>query len=501
MTERLREELLRIGETAEPVGISADLWARGRRARRRARVGAAATVVVAVLLMLGSLGLLAGLAGPAGRELPPARGEGEGAGAVPSVIYGVPARLADFSEEHARSWDPRIAERDLAIGRGSVAFTLGQMRPGAVVVTARDGAYHLLELPGWIGTGIGAASSGGALALSPDGRQLAWAWWDAEAPDSAARPAGVRVADLESGAVRTVALTGRDGVIVDTLSWSPDSRWLAWTGRAQDVWTTTRTSSGANAAVAGRIPPGAEQSQPVPLDRSSTAIAIGSTGEVVLLSGDRWRTWDGRRTAQGALVHQGDRLAGPSEGRAGAVARDGATVALRTFGPVGAFEFLAAASSSGEGQGSREESRAQLTGAPLPTDRYPEGATIEPVGWLDADHVVAVVQAAEGVSGGGWTSGGPELVVASAPGAGEEYFRVVATVHEEPEEPDGVYGLSVAVDLMSLEHPTEEFPAPDWPMSDERKAMLVGAAVLAVMVLGWVAVHLVRRRRVSRPAP
>jgi hypothetical protein len=483
MTERLREEMLRVGDAVPPIHVPGDLWARGRRARRRDRVvsGVVALSVIGLIFAIS----MAGWPGVGRGTVAPVTPSG-GAGAVPSTLHGVPQRLLRSTEE--RSWDPDRAEIDLAIGRASVAFTVGEGDFGPVAVSARDGRYHLLELPGWIGTGIGAASDGAALALSPDGLQLAWAWWDPSAPESGPMPGGVRIANLETGAVRTISLKGKDGVIVSALSWSPDSRWLAWQGREQNIWTTGRTGSGPDSAVAGRIAAGATVSTPVPLGRASASIAVAPSGELLLIGSEGWRTWGGKVVGRGSVLSNPE-LDLPSDGRAGALAPDGIGAALQTFSPSGSANFLAPGRKHSAGTPPRA-----VVSRELPLDSYPEGAIVDPLGWIDSDHVVALVTPAHGVSESGWTYGEKALVLMSAPWAEEDSFGLVTSFDEEYARTGWIQNLTIAVDLMTLEHPTEDFPAPVWPWSDEHRALVIGLSVASGFGLLLLGRRWLRRR-------
>jgi hypothetical protein len=69
-----------------------------------------------------------------------------------------------------------------------------------------------------------------------------------------------------------------------------------------------------------------------------------------------------------------------------------------------------------------------------------------------------------------------------------ERSRLVGTV-------DGsvVPTLTVALDLVTADRPTVERPAPDWPWSDERRAVMVGLGVAGVLGLVYAA------RRLRRP--
>jgi hypothetical protein len=54
--------------------------------------------------------------------------------------------------------------------------------------------------------------------------------------------------------------------------------------------------------------------------------------------------------------------------------------------------------------------------------------------------------------------------------------------------------LSIATDLMPPSHLTVSRPAPDWPWTDERRAVVIGGSLaLALLAAGWVVLR--RRRR------
>ncbi|MDO7868453.1 hypothetical protein [Nocardioides jiangxiensis] len=474
MTDALREELARIGDGAAPVTVAPDVWARGRRARRRDRVvlGAAA---LTVLVALAGLGLT--VRGVAHDAAP----VGTGVEAVPSVIQGVPQRLIR-NYESGEVWDRRVGETDLAIGRGAMAFGSGQSVYEPVVVTAADGVYHPLELPGWYGnTTAGFSESNVPLALSPDGARLAWAWADLDAPQRSPVPSGIRIGDLRTGHVRTIRLVGRDGIVVGAIAWSPDGRWLVWQGRMQTTWTRDTTRSGPNSEVAGRIGPGGV-SQAVPLTQtSSVALAIENSGRVLLVGSHGWSTWGGRGVDRGFLrTREPDTL--PGDGTAGAMSPAGHLALAGGVVPTSAVTFV------------NTGSRAALD-RNVPDPPYSEGALIQPVGWIDDDHVVVVATAAHDVSDAGWRHGETRLAVVSAPWASDDVWKPVASFDTDYEKTGEIKAPTVAVDLMSLDHPTRDFPAPTWPWSDERKAAVIGGAALAVVaVLVFVVSHRRGRR-------
>lgn len=485
MTDALREELARIGEAAPRASVPGDVWVRGRRARRRDRVVAGAAVL-SVLVVLGGLGLVLGL--PGRSDVPPA---GPGGDAVPSVIHPVPTRLADWVEGHDETWRATVAETDLAIGRGSVAFVSGSTSKGLpVVVTAADGQYHLLRLPAWIGTSLaGFQSDASPLALSPDGRQLAWGWYDASTRGSDMVKAGVRVVDLTTGRMRTIPLTGGRGVAVGSVRWSPDSRWLVWQGMEMKTWEKNATGWKRN--VAGRIAPGSASSEAIDLSRGgSEQLVIDDRGTVSWVDEGiaGWSSVDAHgRTSSVTDVLTNER------GAAAAISPSGRTFALADGQPsqyASFFQWTHLAVPGGDTVpfiGRRD----------LPAVDYPEGAAVEPLGWLDDDHVVALVTPAHDVErNSGWTNGEPEVAVLSAPHATPAY-DVVARVERGDEQSGQVREVTVAVDLMSLDHPTRDFPAPEWPWSDERKVEVFGGAGLAVVAVLVFVVSYRRGRRLG----
>jgi hypothetical protein len=305
------------------------------------------------------------------------------------------------------------------------------------------------------------------LAVSPDGRRLAYAW-AGRATATAPVPSGVRVLDLVTGDLRTIALRGGEGTVVDTVAWSPDSRWLVWSGDRKDSWTAS--SMGGSAPVAGRIAPGATSSERLPApDDESTAYAVADTGEVTVLTTGRMLRWDGR-------VVQRRRLDVPQVRDRGAVlAPRGATVAYGSWWTGGAVAVDVA------------------TGRPvrhrLPARLYADGAEVRPLGWIDDELVVSEVSPLDAA---GQQSGDGQLVVMTRRVSSDSTYRIVG--HTEGGVGDS---LSVAVDLMSLDRPTVGRPEPDWPWSDERKAATGVLGALALLAAAALAVRWRRRGRAA----
>jgi hypothetical protein len=112
--------------------------------------------------------------------------------------------------------------------------------PGPVVISAADGRYHLLELPGY-DWGGSRGTDAPTMALSPDGRRLAYAWYlDPDSMDDEHVPSGVRIVDLETGSISSIKDERGYGVIVDGLGWSPDGRYLAYNKKIRTSPNGTR---------------------------------------------------------------------------------------------------------------------------------------------------------------------------------------------------------------------------------------------------------------------
>jgi hypothetical protein len=460
------------------VAVAEDVWARGRRARRRDRV-VTATAVLSALLVLGGVGLALGLPGRTSVEpVSP-----DDVGAVPSVIHAVPERFGYFDTDDDTTWSPDVAESDLAIGRASVAFASGDHQPLPVVVTAVDGAYHLLRLPGWIGSSLAGTQIGGAgLALSPDGRRLAWGWYDRSSLDDDAVTAGVRVADLETGEVSTIPLEGGRGIAVNTVQWSPDGRWLLWQGQKLKRWEANRTSWQRN--VAGRIAPGATTSEAIKVSRGGMErLAIGNDGTVSWTDGIGWST--SSPSGQGSFVTHAMQN---ESGVAASTSPTGRVVALATSQPGHEATFF-------RWEGMRatvsRPAHPRILRTRIPRELYPEGASVAPVGWLDDTIALADVIGADNVDAGGWTQGDRGLAVMSLDGA---TFDVITRIEGGDEDAGRVGSVTVAVDLLDPhKSTTRDFPEPEWPMSDERKVAISAGVVLALLA-GVLVVRRLRRR-------
>ena len=447
MTGRLQEELARIADATPVAEIPADTWERARRARRRDRGLALAAAATVVALVAGPVFWL-----PIRLEPPVA---GSSAPGLPDHLYAVPERMSARGNDDD-TWLREEVTSDVAVGRGAAAWLTSEGLP--VVVGATDGRYHLLDLPDFSGNNWLMVSGlpGPALALSPDGRRLAYSW-ATFGPDAATKPipSGVRVLDLESGAIREIPLPGEEGTAVEALGWSADSRWLAWGGARMGSWTTG--SMGQSEPIAGRIAPGATTGEEYVPRRVHPFAAVGVDvrGNVSLFGNGAVNTWDGRKQRVAPLdnVDVTTRQASvDAEGRVALPSQDGHTLfVLETAG---------------------------LTVRRADIGRLDDAASeVHALGWVGNDLLMTTDDA---------SGADAELRLSFVDG---ERSRVVGTV-------DGGVAptLTVAVDLVTADRPTVERPEPDWPWSDERRAVMIGLGVIGVVTLLYGARRVGRRR-------
>lgn len=465
MTDHLRGALAEIAERAPVVEVSDDLWRSARRSAFRtvAAAGVAAAAVAASAVGLGTL--LHHGASPG----PPSTPTGDSS-AVPSHVYVVPDRLTG-TDDRGRPTGP--LESDLSVGTSAVAYMTQSGIP--VVVTAADGRYHLLDLPGFLGEAPHSFATllGAGLSLSPDGGSLAYAYaggYDAGGTPSAT---GIRILDLRSGTVRTIELPQVDqGVQVRQIVWSPDSRWLAWYGQIATSWTSDTAHF--DGEVRGRIAPGAATSQPVRSPRdSATAMAVDDRGLVALLTTHRLllAPVDGR--VQVRRVHQPGSVTSADDPPRMSFDASGRRLALATSTP------------------GRQTYTLTTTGRHVASRSLPDigadGATVEPLGWLRAPDGPVSVSEVRPRSGDTILAG---QIVLTRWGDGRPASTVVGRVDDLVNNP-----LSVAVDLMTVDRPTYDFAAPEWPLSQAQRVVVTCLVILGVLGLGWLAVLLVTRRR------
>jgi hypothetical protein len=213
MSEQLKELMGRLADEAGPAPQDPVLWQRARKSRRRDGWVMATVAAVAVLVVTGSA--IVGVAAVRDDPPPPADEPTEPRG-EPGIPSAIEFPFGDGALE---------LERDLAVGRASVAIA---NNTAAFVITADDGVYHRLDLPGFdpaLYADGGSEVSG--LALSPDGTKLVYGW---QGTSNSPKESGARLLDLQTGEVTTLARqTLYDEparLLTWGFSWSPDSRFV-----------------------------------------------------------------------------------------------------------------------------------------------------------------------------------------------------------------------------------------------------------------------------------
>ncbi len=395
MSSDLREELSALAET-QSFSPDPSAWDRGRRVRRRARVvrGAAAVSAVALLAGVGAIAVRPDAVGPAGTAGP--------AAAIPSVIHEPDGPVLT----------------DLAIGRASVAYVEGSSGM-PVLVDAATGTASYVELPSFPEPSdielTADLVTGPLLALSPDGRRVAYAATvAADGPDG--QPSFLTpwyiVFDLTTGEFEFVDVPLGTGT-PRAISWTTDGQ------LAVDVYGQQT-----------------ERDQPPPTEARTID---ATTGE----------------SARSALT--------------GVVSPSGLMSATYPDNddPVQAVPF--------------EIADGDVTGQDLPTDLYPDGAVVAPVGWATDNLLVAHVE--------------DDLVLLTSPDRPKSGWTWQVLVADLPESS----GVTVAVDLIpdltgdpdqELTHDFSAGPAgePGWV------SWAYGAASVLAVVLGLAFIGSMGRR-------
>ncbi|WP_110241153.1 hypothetical protein [Nocardioides gilvus] len=217
LMRELRDTFDTLASAYTPVRLPDDLWTSARAQRRTDRVRVLAAVAVVIALLGGLVAVQQG----SGALLPAKTSE---SGALPKNVY-VPS-AEEVADLMAR--DPR-ATRNYEGGRAAIATltAAGEI----LLVSATTGEHHIIsELDVDLIHGSGGNLP---LALSPDGRKLAYAYRE-RSDDSVEEETGVGVIDLlESGLGGVMLpLAAPDGlsIEIDDLAWSPDSSHVAWLG-------------------------------------------------------------------------------------------------------------------------------------------------------------------------------------------------------------------------------------------------------------------------------
>ncbi len=411
----LRTTLHLLAESTTPLPVEDGLWQRGQAARRRGQ----ALAVAAVLTLIVSVGGIATVLTTTDREARTASTEVVAGGAIPSTIVDIP--------------DDLDTTTDLALGQGSVAFISATQEP--VLITATDGVPRRLALPGWVPDGAQ------ALALSPDGRRLAWQAGDDEDTGRAV----IGVVELGTGVMSRYELGPDARLRLRELSWSPDSTWVAWIGDDMP------------SAYVGRLRPGSiATTDHATLRGNIQDVAVDSDGTLVL-----------SRPSGGLFgLDETDRPVRLTTAKAGAgrFSPDGRHLALRTS-PLDATLTL-------------DTTTQEVLEHPFPADTFAASPT-GPLGWLDNRLQLLMVR--------DMTTGAGELVVTTSEvDDTSTWRRSVGSV-----DPAIATTVSMAVDLVpdldgtSSQQLTHDFGDPLSPDGRDISWMIgLGVAAAIAVLLG-----------------
>ncbi len=460
MSKQLREELERIAERAPVADLPTDTWERARRSVRRDTLAVVAAVAVVVGLVVGAVTWLPDRDGVA-----PADGDD---GALPAYLP-----VPSFGERVP-------ASDDLSVGAQAAAMVpdTPQGNRGVVVVDALTGEYLALDLPGF-GAATGRDLNGTVhpVALSPDGATLAYpraSGWRA----GGTLRTGLGVVDLATGEVRKVPLED-DGrpVLVRTVSFSPDGRWLLWTG--QPVLPSRQGRSFGDATAHGVVAPGARRSTPLPGQDRDLGLSVGvdDQGTVARVGGSTRLLRAGADEGPAPTLPglEGVVLSGTIDDRA-------VSALVNTYQPgddrEASYSWVSASRTDPGAAPRRLASPAALVGA---------GWWV--LEWVDADHAVVAVDILEGDSFSETQLG---VVTLTEDGAG--YDPVLSG------DPDASH-ITVATDLLADRAAAVERPLPAF--AEERRSHTwwwVGGALLLVVVVALARAAVRRRAQARRSA-
>lgn len=273
--QELREQLARLAEDAPVASVPDDTYRRGRRARARVRAAAAA-------LAAGCVALITVIGMQAIGDRPSANEFAGTSGSTP----GIPDRL--YLDNRTRV---RLTPLNALPQLVAVAFVAAQNAEGGGVNTVLvdpEGQYFDVRLPGY--------QAFDQLSLSPDGTRLSWAW------HGGSGATGLAVMSLTTGKISVEgarAFGQSHGMLIQRITWSPDSRIVLWSGNP--VAQSRRTDWG-GADIGGMmsvdpvqiitpLPAGVTWSTRQPCD-NGTAVTFGTEP-------DAWR--NGRRLSKADL--------------------------------------------------------------------------------------------------------------------------------------------------------------------------------------------------------
>lgn len=278
MSTDLRAELADAAARVPTRPAPDDLWQRGVRRRRRVRTARGAALAGGAL----AVALVAGLLPWPGDDGAPQPVDGPGgAGAIPSRLVTPPTRL-EGTAEHPIGPLAVIAgaeRRGWWWGAGS--------RNGTVGVSAATGEYRFLDLPGSVEPEDAAFDAGDSLALSPDGRSVAY--WLRHADDPG-WVGGWAVYDTVTGDVVEHPVESEAGLDPRVLAWSSDDDLAVGYGVVTERSPDTVASSRSRTVLWDVTAPDA--ATPLPRSLADVSWVVPTGGGFAALSGRTLTVWE-----------------------------------------------------------------------------------------------------------------------------------------------------------------------------------------------------------------
>ncbi|QCX28822.1 hypothetical protein [Nocardioides jishulii] len=452
LEHQLRVALHDMADRYEPAPLPRDLWQRGRASQPRP---VRLELVAATIVLVALLASMVALTHPGAVLHPADVPEG---GALPTDVW-LPDEFAD------RRREPLSDE-----GAASLATMLDDT--SALLVDAETGEHRVREL-------VDVAATGRTrpwLALAPDGTRLAHPF-RSDVSGRQETKAGVAINSLVDGGAVLRELSNADGlpIAVQSMQWSPDGTWLAWTGAAlqpAEGWASEAPWIGVMDLEADRV----RQWQLPTGNAWGNAVAVADDGTVVVTSGTS--LWQLGPEVRSGVLTRGDarRLPGDGGDDQGGIAVDAAGTVLSTILQESGEDVLR----------SRD---IDLTADPL-TARYRT--------WIASDQQMALWMMILGRTPDNallaLDDGGLPRLQRSADGGDAE---VITQLHSE----DGNYWqdrqVTVAVGLGDT--PPVTFTKPAWAR-DTLRWFTVGLVVVLVLFAGLLFLHRRRSRDGRGPA-
>ena len=309
LEERLRGTFHATADDYRTTPLPRDLWQRGRAPQSR---GVRLELVAAAIVLITLLASMVALTRP-GAVLHPA--DAPDGGALPTDVW-----LPDADEFEDQRREPLSDE-----GPVSVAAMLDDT--SALLVDAETGEHRVREL-------VDVAATGRTrpwLALAPDGTRLAHPF-RSDVSGRQETKAGVAINSLVDGGAVLRELSNADGlpIAVQSMQWSPDGTWLAWSGAALEPaegWASEAPWIGVLDLEADRV----RQWQLPSGNTWGNAVAVADDGTVVVTSGTA--LWQLGPEVRGGVLKRADarRLPGDGGDDQGGMAVDAAGTVLSTI--------------------------------------------------------------------------------------------------------------------------------------------------------------------------